>query len=93
MKLALRLLALISLALCAGCALPDISKFDSKIPNGDWQDARVEVAGKFTATTLSATGSKVDGKWVRGELHFSHSNPWVTKATLDLKVQPNEVTK
>lgn len=81
--------ALLLAALLGGCALPDISKLDAKIPNGHWKQAQVEVTGKFTSTTLAAHGTKVEGKWVDGELHFSHTNPWVPKATLDLEVEAN----
>lgn len=85
----LALVSVLCLLCLTGCALPDISKMDAKIPDGQWEQARVQVGGKFTNTSLDATGVKVDGKWVKGELHFSHSNPWVLKATIDLKVKEN----
>jgi len=74
----------------SGCALPDLSKLDAKIPDGNWQKARVEVTGKFTSTTLDAKGVKEGGKWKEGELTFRHTNPWLTNASLELKAsQPD----
>lgn len=73
------------LFLLTGCQLPDIAKLDAKIPDGNWQKARVEVTGKFTSTTLDAKGVKEDGKWKEGQLHFRHTNPWLTNASVDLE--------
>lgn len=84
-----KIILLIPLIL-SGCAFPQISKLDAQIPNGNWEQARVHVSGKFTSTTLTGTGQKVDGKWTKGELHFKHTNPWITEATVDLKVEPNK---
>jgi hypothetical protein len=76
--------------LSGGCATSSLKKLDAQIPDGVWEQAAIEVTGKFTSTTLDATGVKRGGKWVRGEVHFTHNNPWVTKATVDLKVKENE---
>lgn len=81
-----RLVFIPALLLLSGCATSNLSKLDAKIPDGNWEEAKVEVHGKFTSTTLNASGVKQDGKWVEGELHFDHSNPWVQKASVDLKV-------
>lgn len=73
-----------------GCVMPNLKKLDAAIPDGKWQQAVVEVSGKFTSTKLDAKGTKADGKWKDGELHFTHSNPWIVRATVDLKVKENE---
>jgi len=77
----------VAMAALSGCALPSFQKLDAQIPDGNWEQARVGVAGKFTSTTLDAKGIKENGKWQKGEIHFSHTNPWVTSATIDLKVR------
>lgn len=85
-----KLLIIALLALCmSGCVMPNLAKLDASIPDGKWQQAVVEVNGKFTATKLDAKGTKQDGKWKDGEIHFTHSNPWIVRATIDLKVKEN----
>jgi len=78
-------LIILSLALltCSGCT--SLAKLDSQIPDGKYDSVRTGVTGKFTSTAIEAKGVKKDGKWVEGELHFKHTDPWVTDSYIDLK--------
>lgn len=85
------IIALVALAF-TGCANigTKLKQINEAIPDGNWKNASAEVNGKFTSTTLKGTGVKKDGKWVRGHIHFHHTNPWVTNADLDLEAEENE---